>query len=142
MKRSVNDRPWYHKGLRFRCTGCGHCCTGDPGYVWVNHEEIEALAAAIGVEVAQFVRKYTRQIGNRTSLVEFPNGDCVFFDTQSRRCTVYQRRPRQCRTWPFWESNLGTPSDWAETGRICPGIGKGPLVPPAQIESQVRVIRV
>ena len=34
--------PWYKDGLRFQCTGCGDCCTGGPGYVWVNQAEIDA----------------------------------------------------------------------------------------------------
>jgi Fe-S-cluster containining protein len=45
------DKPWYKEGLRFKCTACGDCCTGAPGFVWVNKEEMEALAAAAGVEV-------------------------------------------------------------------------------------------
>ena len=36
--------PWFKDGLRFECTQCGDCCTGSPGYVWVNDEEISALA--------------------------------------------------------------------------------------------------
>ncbi|MCH7752933.1 MAG: YkgJ family cysteine cluster protein, partial [Planctomycetes bacterium] len=40
-----NGQPWYQDGLRFKCTGCGNCCTGSPGYVWVNQAEINALAA-------------------------------------------------------------------------------------------------
>ena len=47
----MSEKPWYHKGLRFRCTGCGDCCTGEPGFVWVNSEEIQTLAEAIGLAV-------------------------------------------------------------------------------------------
>ena len=39
------NEPWYAEGLKFQCTGCGDCCTGAPGYVWVNQAEIDALAA-------------------------------------------------------------------------------------------------
>ena len=34
---------WYQAGLRFGCTQCGNCCSGPPGYVWVNREEIRAI---------------------------------------------------------------------------------------------------
>ena len=44
------SQPWYREGLKFACTGCGECCTGAPGYVWVNKSEMAALAAAIGIE--------------------------------------------------------------------------------------------
>ena len=50
----------------------------------------------------------------RRSLVEYANGDCVFFDSERRSCKVYALRPRQCRTWPFWESNLRHPRPGAE----------------------------
>jgi Fe-S-cluster containining protein len=136
------DQPWYQDGLRFKCTQCGNCCTGAPGVVWVNQEEIEALAKTIDVDVETFVKKYVRRIGNRQSLVEFANGDCVFFDNQARSCTVYDARPRQCRTWPFWQSNVKSPEAWEETKEACPGCGHGKLYPVEQIIEQVRVIRV
>ena len=39
----MGQQPWYDKGLRFSCSECGDCCTGAPGYVWVNKEEIAAI---------------------------------------------------------------------------------------------------
>ena len=105
-------KPWYHAGLKFQCTQCGDCCTGAPGYVWVNKEEIEALAALLKLDVEEFEKRYVRRVGIRKSLVEFPNGDCIFFHSESRTCQVYQARPRQCRTWPFWNSNLASPEAW------------------------------
>jgi hypothetical protein len=78
----------------------------------------------------------------RLSLVEFPNGDCVFFDGQSRKCTVYEDRPRQCRTWPFWHSNLRSPETWKETCEVCPGSGRGQVVSVERIVEQLKVVRV
>ncbi len=138
----MNGQPWYHRGLRFKCTGCGACCTGAPGYVWVNKAEIEAIAAAIRLDVETFEKRYVRQVGIRKSLVEFPNGDCVFFDTAKRICCVYDVRPRQCRTWPFWASNLRSPEAWTRTCSQCHGADHGPLVPFQAIQAQQRVIRV
>ena len=46
------DEPWYKDGLKFKCTQCGDCCTGAPGYVWVNQAEVEGIAAELG-ETAQ-----------------------------------------------------------------------------------------
>lgn len=137
------DTPWYRDGLRFRCTQCGNCCTGAPGYVWVNQQEIEALAAAIGEEdVAAFEAKYVRKVGVRKSLKEFSNGDCVFFDGETRRCTVYGQRPRQCRTWPFWDSNVRTPEAWDQTCSVCPGSGQGDLYSLEVVEQQRKVIKL
>ena len=137
------DQPWYQNGLRFKCTQCGNCCTGAPGYVWVNQAEIEGLAAARDeTDVEAFEDQYVRKIGIRRSLREFPNGDCVFFDNEKRTCTVYDARPRQCRTWPFWDSNLKSPAAWAETCEVCPGSGQGKLYQIEDIESQRKVFRV
>jgi len=136
------DQPWYRDGLRFQCTQCGNCCTGAPGYVWVNAEEMAALAAELGMALEAFQDRYTRRVGAKTSLIEYPNGDCVFFDNQARRCSVYNARPRQCRTWPFWDSNVKSPDDWAYTCSICPGSGQGKLHSLEQIESQRRTFPV
>lgn len=138
----MSKQPWYKDGLRFECTGCGDCCTGAPGYVWVNKAEVTAMASAIDVPVDEFYEKYTRKVGIRYSLIEYSNGDCVFFDNKSRRCNVYEARPRQCRTWPFWNSNIRTEEAWQETCEACPGSGKGKLVSLEEIERSAAEIRI
>jgi len=139
---STDDQPWYADGLRFDCTGCGDCCTGAPGYVWINQAEIEAMAARLQMDVEQFERQYVRRIGVRRSLIELANYDCVFLDPQTRKCKVYQQRPRQCRTWPFWNSNIKTPQSWEATCEVCPGSGRGKLYSIEQIEEQAGVFNV
>jgi Fe-S-cluster containining protein len=133
--------PWYKNGLRFQCTRCGNCCTGAPGYVWVNEEEVEALARFRGETVEEVTALYTRTVDSRRSLREKANGDCVFFDRREG-CTVYPARPRQCRTWPFWESNVDTPEDWERTCAVCPGSGKGELISAEEITRRLKVIRL
>jgi Fe-S-cluster containining protein len=138
-----HSEPWYKDGLRFKCTGCGDCCTGSPGYVWVNKEEIAALAALVAVDVETFEERYVTQIGVRKSLAEEPHSyDCVFLDPTTRKCTVYSARPRQCRTWPFWESNVRTPEAWDTTCQACPGSGKGQLYQLEEVQEQAAVIRI
>jgi Fe-S-cluster containining protein len=140
MKDAMSE-PWYQDGLRFRCTRCGNCCTGEPGNVWVNDEEIAAIAELRGESVEEVIALHTH-IGPRgRSLRERVNGDCVFYDRQ-RGCTIYPVRPRQCRTWPFWESNVGTPEDWERTRSVCPGSGQGELISAEEITRRVRVIRL
>lgn len=135
-------KPWYSEGLKFACTGCGDCCTGAPGYVWTNNAEIEKLAAVLGIEVEEFQQRYIRMVGIRKSLLEHANGDCVFFDPESRKCRVYEARPRQCRTWPFWPSNLTSPAAWEEISERCPGCNRGRRVPLGKILAQSNVVRV
>ena len=138
----MEKQPWYKDGLRFECSQCGDCCTGAPGYVWVNKEEISKLADTQEMAVDEFESLYVRTIGIRKSLKEFPNGDCVFFDVQTRKCQVYEARPRQCRTWPFWDSNLKNEEAWELTCEVCPGSGKGKLHSIETIEAQRSVMRV
>lgn len=138
----MKDNLWYNDGLHFQCTGCGGCCTGAPGYVWVNKAEIEAMAAHLKVEVAKFEKEYVRLVGIRKSLIEFANGDCVFFDSRSRGCKIYAARPLQCRTWPFWDSNLDRPELWDQAASHCGGCNNGPLVPFEEIEARRQSRRV
>lgn len=131
-----SDQPWYREGLRFECTGCGACCSGAPGHVWVEEDEIEQMAAQLEMPVDQFERKFIRRVGTRYSLVEYPDGDCIFLDAESRKCTIYSARPVQCRTWPFWTSNVQTRRDWKQTCRECPGSGTGRLYTLEEIEDR------
>ncbi len=132
--------PWYQDGLQFTCTECGDCCTGAPGYVWVSDDEIAALAERMKLAVEDFSRRYVRLVGRRKSLIEHANGDCCFL--VDRKCTVYEQRPIQCKTWPFWDSNLRSKKAWKETCEVCPGAGQGELVPLESIQLQMKQRKV
>lgn len=135
-------QPWYFEGLKFECTQCGGCCSGEPGFVWVNSDEVRALANAMNMDEDQFRDKFVRRIGSRSSLREYPDGDCIFLDPQTRGCLVYEARPTQCRTWPFWSSNLKSKTDWEQTCENCPGAGRGKLYSLEQIETARKKKRV
>ncbi len=133
--------PWYADGLNFECTRCGLCCTGTPGYVWVDDQEITAIADFLGVPAEELIARHTRQAHRGRSLREKPNGDCVFYD-RSEGCTIYPVRPKQCRTWPLWESNVRTPQAWERTKKVCPGSGRGELIPVEEITRRLQVINL
>ncbi len=98
------------------------------------------MAKRVNLSVADFEEKYVRSVGIRKSLVEYENGDCVFL--QDRKCTLYEDRPRQCRTWPFWDSNISTPQAWEATCEACPGAGKGKIYSVEEILRQSAVIKI
>ena len=132
----MSSLPWYKDGLRFKCTECGKCCSGSPGYVWTNAEEIEAMAGVLKISVDLFRKKYTRQCDNRIALIEKKtmNGefDCIFL--KDKKCTVYQARPQQCRTFPWWVHNLNSEESWKLAAEECEGINdQAPLFPYSQI---------
>lgn len=137
----MTEESWYQDGLKFECTRCGACCTGAPGYVWVNKQEIADIAALRGEAAESVTAAYVRRVGARHSLREQANGDCVFYDRE-RGCTVYAARPRQCRSWPFWDNNLKTPQAWGQTCQECPGAGKGTFFSVEQVQAQAAMIRI
>lgn len=132
--------PWYHQGLRFECTQCGNCCTGSPGYVWVDDAEVAAIAAHLDKPIGEVRLLHTRPVRGRTSLNEYPNGDCIYLDPATRRCGIYAVRPRQCRTWPFWRTNIERPESWERTRGSCPGAGCGEVVTLEEIEARASQI--
>jgi len=134
---------WYEKGLRFTCTQCGNCCTGPPGAVWFTKTEGKAMAKQLEISVESFYLQYARKLGNKWSLTErVVQGkyDCVFLDrsTEKPSCSLYEGRPMQCRTWPFWPEILQSKASWERTKQQtpCPGMGNGNLVPIESIRIQ------
>lgn len=107
------------------CAECkGRCCVGESGYIWVTFLEASRLSESMNISKNEFITKYLSKIGYRYTLkeLEFNNGfRCIFFDTDMRKCSVYENRPVQCRTFPFWnhfKNNI------REVEAECPGIYK------------------
>ncbi len=145
------EKPWYADGLKFTCQQCGNCCTGSTGYVWLSDLEITRLAEYLNLSERQMLRRYAHKVGRRYSLNEIRTAagqyDCVFLKEEQiernkrdaagneesivytkRTCTVYPVRPLQCRTWPFWDSNLSSPEMWNESAKRCHGMNHGSRV--------------
>jgi len=138
----MSDPVWYQEGLRFKCTQCGNCCTGGPGAVWVSEEEIRDIAEHLGKPIGEIRLMHTRPLRGKTSLNEFPNGDCTFFNGYTRTCSIYPARPKQCRTWPFWDSNLADENAWNSLKSSCPGINQGDLVPLETIQQRAAEVHI
>lgn len=129
--KKTSPLPWYEEGLHFRCTECGRCCTGSPGFVWVTDEEMKGIAATLDMPLAVFKRKYIRRRDNRYALIEKKTEegdyDCIFLE--NKKCKIYQNRPKQCRTYPWWRENLTTRQSWQLAADECEGINdEAPLV--------------
>jgi len=118
-----------HEQYKFKfapsaCEACGgQCCTGESGYIWAKHEEIQNIATYLSISVEEFATMYLRKVKHRYSFIEKqlePNNfACIFFDETQKRCSIYPVRPLQCRTFPFWEQFK---NDEEEVRKECPGI--------------------
>lgn len=135
---SGDDEPWYGMGLRFRCTQCGNCCSGGPGYVWLTYGDMVRIAGFLKLTVDQFTRQYVRQVNGGFSLTEKVGYDCIFLKREDGKamCGIYPVRPTQCRTWPFWNQNLQSPEAWTQAAARCPGMcdADAPMHAPEHIE--------
>jgi Fe-S-cluster containining protein len=106
--------------------------------VWVREIEIASIARCLKLDVAEFARTYLRKTRRDYALVEMANGDCVFW-TPAGGCRIYEVRPTQCRTFPFWWEYMRSPRAWAEAARRCPGVNHGRLYLPQEIDHLVEL---
>ena len=145
MNKAATQREWFDNpdptgltdsgevGLRFSCTQCGNCCTGPTGFVLFTDKEAKAMAKDLGITSDEFYARYTRDTIVGRSLKETKTEfgyDCVFLDRDEQGkalCSIYKSRPEQCKTWPFWRSNLESLEDWEYAGEGCPGLNTGSL---------------
>jgi uncharacterized protein len=120
--------------LRFHCTGCGRCCSGDADYhVYLEEPEAETIRRALGLTAPWFKRRYLRRTleGDRV-LNNDGGGRCVFLNVDNA-CRIYSVRPLQCRTYPFWPETVRSRTAWHREAARCEGINHGGVVPLSRI---------
>ena len=123
-----------HNSLPFKCTECGKCCQ-TIGDVYMSPEESAAAAEAMGLSYSSFVQRYAshRLLEGGKFVAHFSNNNedveycwirlrdqafsdgtaaCVFLDQETKHCQIYENRPVQCRTYPFWPSIMASPDTW------------------------------
>jgi len=115
-----SSKPWWEVkgGLNFDCTSCGKCCTIQ-GQILANKAEVSGIAKELKISEGDFFEKH----------VTGWNADGTWFTLKSKpvqkdgsepcsllgedgRCTVYNARPTQCRTYPFWDELLESSESW------------------------------
>lgn len=126
---------FFESGLRFGCRRCSRCCRHEPGYVFLTRDDLQRLAAGLGLTASEVLARYCRLVGigafRRVSLRESPEYDCILWGQDG--CRVYEHRPLQCRSFPFWAANLESPEAWERLKADCPGVDSGGLHPAEEI---------
>lgn len=122
----VARKKFWSEGIRFECQGTGRCCTsrGGYGFVYLTEADEVRLAGELGLSHADFLRRHCEMTDGYVHLKN-PDRDCEFL--KDKRCGVYEGRPEQCRTWPFWPENMNARAWKRDVVSFCPGIGKGRL---------------
>ena len=87
------------------------------------------MAARLNLPIDVFYARYTRDAGHTPLLREVDTEfgkDCILLSRDAKGkalCTVYEARPTQCKTWPFWPENLESRDAWLEAKRDAPCAG-------------------
>lgn len=108
------------------CDSCaGNCCIGESGYIWISIKEMESLANHLNLSLEDLKFRYLNKITYKYSIKEVQlssnNFACCFFDLEKKQCSIYDVRPVQCRTFPFWEYFK---ENEEEVYKECPAIRK------------------
>ena len=108
------------------CSSChGNCCIGESGYIWISENEILNLAKYLKISQNEVREKYLYKASYKYSIKEIQldenNFSCCFLNVEKKQCMIYEVRPMQCRTFPFWEYFKKNEN---EVYKECPGIIK------------------
>ncbi|MBX2995049.1 MAG: YkgJ family cysteine cluster protein [Bdellovibrionaceae bacterium] len=134
----MSTKPWWNDGIQFQCQGSGKCCTshGEFGFVFLTREDRQRMAQHLGLSTSAFTKKYCDKMGPAFHLKEDPkNPDCMFL--KNKGCSIYEARPVQCRTWPFWPEVMNAKAWKKEVVDFCPGVNKGKVWSRDEIEKNL-----
>jgi len=104
----------------FQCRQCGDCCAGRGG-IFVKPQEVEEMAALLGLGVEEFCWLYVEASAMGPRLTIADNGCCVFL-MEGNLCRVHPVKPFICRQWPFLPALLVDAEELEHAKTACPGI--------------------
>ena len=142
------SRGFYKDGIRFQCQGSGKCCSshGEYGFVYMNLEDRRRMANHLKMKTSAFTKKYCENTSGSFHLKDnvlkdgSSSPECLFL--KGKGCTVYEGRPTQCRTWPFWPEVMNAKSWSKDVVSFCPGINKGRKYTASEIKNILEEQRV
>ncbi|RDU67022.1 zinc/iron-chelating domain-containing protein [Helicobacter didelphidarum] len=109
QKYLIHKEGYYYTFNPSKCSECGgKCCYGESGYIFVTIHEMKTIAKFLNISLEELALKYVKKVGYRFSFIEkdcqeqFNGVSCIFFNETTKECNIYSVRPKQCRTFPFW----------------------------------------
>jgi Fe-S-cluster containining protein len=123
MQNIVTKEGFPYSFIPSACESCGgRCCTGESGYIYVNKSEMQRIASYLHVDIEELKKEYLFKKGYKFSIKErkvAESFECIFFDRETNGCSIYEARPIQCRTFPFWDYYK---TRVTELKNECPGV--------------------
>ena len=119
MTDNINFPFTFNQSACLTCTGI--CCRWG-GYVWITEEEMTQMAEVMNLSLESFAGEYVKAAYGKLSLQErLRDGQyhCSMLDPFNNRCLVYEARPRQCKTFPFWDQYR---ENYIKLLELCPGV--------------------
>ena len=98
--------------------------------MWLNSEEFYDLQVSLQLTTEDVIDFYTQKVMNswvllKDQIVTSNNNNvnatnasdftqCIFLGTDGKQCSIYEARPLQCRTYPWWPRLLMNQHEWAK----------------------------
>jgi Fe-S-cluster containining protein len=119
--------------MPFDCTSCGKCCK-TKGSVWMSPTETLHAARFLTMSTEAFIYQYASHTlaGDDDNEHEVwiqikndPTGTaCVFLE--NNQCRIYEARPVQCSSYPFWSHLMKSEAAWDDEVRFTDENDSGP----------------
>ncbi|KAI2498875.1 putative zinc- or iron-chelating domain [Fragilaria crotonensis] len=120
--------------LPFNCTMCGKCCK-TKGSVWMSPTETIQAARFLKMSTEAFIQQYashTLSGDDNEVWIQIKNDPtgaaCVFLE--DKQCRIYEARPVQCSTYPFWPNIMESEATWDDEVRSTDEDANGPYWTP------------
>jgi len=90
-----------HILAEFQCQNSGNCCRAD-GIVVASPQEVEKMATLLKLDISTFLNRYTKRKNGWTIIADKNFRQNCFLD-HCNKCSIYDARPKACRTYPNWD---------------------------------------
>lgn len=105
--------------IQFTCLQCGECCK--VGFIYLKKGEAEKIASHLNLSLREFKKQHTRYLFLQGRVMKWDdNSACPFI--KDNKCGIYEARPSQCATWPYWTRLEQSEYELNRAKEYCKGI--------------------